>query len=175
MMSCVEARPAYSRSSSSERGREQRSSHHPQGSVAASRCATQQSAIRALARRRCDQKDSGFRKASLAAFQVGTALAIIAGWKLRDGWWTRAIRPGDDLAAMALRGYANTSYASRTAEAAKSHTTTIRRSIASDTRSRTCSQSSRTGDASRPATIDAPAPSSRQAASQQPSSSGYNQ
>ncbi len=37
MMSSVEARPAYSRSSSSERGREQRSSHHPQGSVAASR------------------------------------------------------------------------------------------------------------------------------------------
>lgn len=33
--------------------------------------------------------------------------AILAGWKLSDGWWTRPIRPGDDLAAIAAHGYAN--------------------------------------------------------------------
>jgi hypothetical protein len=33
--------------------------------------------------------------------------AILAGWKLRDNWWTRPIRAGDDLAAIAAHGYAN--------------------------------------------------------------------
>lgn len=33
--------------------------------------------------------------------------AIRAGWQYRDGWWTRAIRSGDDLAAIALHGYAD--------------------------------------------------------------------
>ena len=33
--------------------------------------------------------------------------AMRAGWKLADGWWTRPVRPGDDLAAIASHGYAN--------------------------------------------------------------------
>jgi len=33
--------------------------------------------------------------------------AILAGWKLRDNWWTRPIRADDDLAAIAKHGYAN--------------------------------------------------------------------
>lgn len=33
--------------------------------------------------------------------------AILAGWKLRDNWWTRPIRADDDLAAIAEHGYAN--------------------------------------------------------------------
>lgn len=33
--------------------------------------------------------------------------AMLAGWKLSDGWWTRPIRPRDDLAAIAAHGYAN--------------------------------------------------------------------
>lgn len=34
-------------------------------------------------------------------------LAILSGWKLRDGWWTRPIRAGDDLAEIAAHGYAS--------------------------------------------------------------------
>jgi hypothetical protein len=48
-------------------------------------------------------------------------------------------------------------------------------SIASATRSRTCSAGSRTGGASQPATIDAPIPSSQPSASPQPSHSGFEQ
>jgi hypothetical protein len=34
--------------------------------------------------------------------------AIVAsGWTLRDGWWTRPIRAGDDLAAIAMHGHAD--------------------------------------------------------------------
>lgn len=33
--------------------------------------------------------------------------AILAGWKLRDNWWTRPIRAGDDLVTIAAHGYAN--------------------------------------------------------------------
>jgi hypothetical protein len=32
---------------------------------------------------------------------------MLTGWKLSNGWWTRPIRPGDDLAAIAAHGYAN--------------------------------------------------------------------
>jgi hypothetical protein len=45
----------------------------------------------------------------------------------------------------------------------------------SATESRTCSAGSRTGDASTPDTTVAHTPTSRQSASPQPSSSGYNQ
>lgn len=33
--------------------------------------------------------------------------AMLAGWKLSDGWRTRPIRPGDNLAAIATHGDAN--------------------------------------------------------------------
>lgn len=33
--------------------------------------------------------------------------ALLAGWTLRDNWWTRPIRAGDDLAVIAAHGYAN--------------------------------------------------------------------
>lgn len=33
--------------------------------------------------------------------------AVKGGWKLEDGWWTRPFRPGDDLAAIAAHGFAN--------------------------------------------------------------------
>lgn len=36
-----------------------------------------------------------------------TELAMLGGWRLRDGWWTRPIRVGDDLAAVASHGYIN--------------------------------------------------------------------
>lgn len=55
------------------------------------------------------------------------------------------------------------------------HTFTTWRSTTSATSSRTCSQSSRTGGASPPATTHPPTPSSRPSASQQPSSSGSDQ
>jgi putative transposase len=60
-------------------------------------------------------------------------------------------------------------------EAARSRSPMTSCSIASATRSRTCSASSRIGDASPPAMIAAPIPSSRQSALPQPSHSGCNQ
>ena len=52
---------------------------------------------------------------------------------------------------------------------------TTGRSIASATKSKTCSEGSRTGDASTPATIDALTPSCPPSPSPLPSSSGYEQ
>lgn len=31
--------------------------------------------------------------------------AVLSGWSLRDGWWTRPLRSGDNLAAVAGHGY----------------------------------------------------------------------
>lgn len=35
-----------------------------------------------------------------------TVEAMLNGWKLDGGWWTRGVRTGDDLASIALHGYA---------------------------------------------------------------------
>lgn len=32
-------------------------------------------------------------------------LVMLGGWRLCDGWWTRPVRVGDDLAAIAFHGY----------------------------------------------------------------------
>jgi hypothetical protein len=43
--------------------------------------------------------------ASLRSDSSDAEEALLGGWKLRDGWWTRPIRPGDNLAAVAAHGY----------------------------------------------------------------------
>jgi len=45
--------------------------------------------------------------ASLRPDSQDAEAAIKAGWSLRDGWWSRPIRAGDDLAAIATHGYAS--------------------------------------------------------------------
>lgn len=34
-------------------------------------------------------------------------MAMLGGWRLCDGWWTRPVRVIDDLAAIAFHGYVN--------------------------------------------------------------------
>ncbi|WP_146119617.1 hypothetical protein [Phyllobacterium phragmitis] len=36
--------------------------------------------------------------------------AMSSGWMLRDGWWTRPIRAGDDLAIIAMHGHADSKH-----------------------------------------------------------------
>ncbi|WP_459090175.1 hypothetical protein [Mesorhizobium sp. A556] len=47
------------------------------------------------------------QSASLRRDNSDAEAAMLAGWKLTDGWWTRPIRPGDDLAEIAAHGHAS--------------------------------------------------------------------
>ena len=45
--------------------------------------------------------------ATLREDSQGAELAMLGGWRLRDGWWARPIRVGDNLVAIAFHGYVN--------------------------------------------------------------------
>jgi len=68
----------------------------------------QQSALaegRALLKKRSPQARIVHAAANLRPDSKDAEAAIQAGWRYRDGWWSRSIRAGDDLAAIALHGY----------------------------------------------------------------------
>jgi len=84
-----------------------RSRHYFQQLVLAS---DQQSAIaegRALLRKRSPEARIVHATANLRLDSKNAEAAIQAGWRYRDGWWSRPIRAGDDLVAIALYGYAD--------------------------------------------------------------------
>lgn len=65
----------------------------------------------AEARAQLEKRSQGARivhqTAALRPDSRDAEAAMQAGWTLVDGWWTRPIRPGDDLASIATHGYAN--------------------------------------------------------------------
>ncbi|MBE0704006.1 MAG: hypothetical protein IH582_12695 [Afipia sp.] len=65
----------------------------------------QQSALaegRALLKKRSPQARIVHAAANLRPDSKDAEAAIQAGWRYRDGWWSRPIRAGDDLAAIAV-------------------------------------------------------------------------
>jgi hypothetical protein len=60
---------------------------------------------RALLRKRSPEARIVHVAANLRPDSKDAEAAIRAGWRYRDGWWSRPIRAGDDLAAIALHGY----------------------------------------------------------------------
>lgn len=62
---------------------------------------------RALLRKRSPEARIVHAAASLRPDSKDAEAAIRAGWRYRDGWWSRPIRAGDDLAEIALHGYAD--------------------------------------------------------------------
>ncbi len=70
----------------------------------------QQGAIaegRALLRKRSPEARIVHAAANLRPDSKDAEASIRAGWRYRDGWWSRPIRAGDDLAAIALHGFAD--------------------------------------------------------------------
>jgi hypothetical protein len=62
---------------------------------------------RALLRKRSPEARIVHVAANLRPDSKDAEAAIRAGWQYRDGWWSRPIRAGDDLVAIALHGYAD--------------------------------------------------------------------
>ncbi|CAM5279901.1 hypothetical protein ATER59S_00384 [Aquamicrobium terrae] len=62
---------------------------------------------RALLRKRSPEARIVHATANLRPDSKNAEAAIQAGWRYRDGWWSRPIRAGDDLVAIALYGYAD--------------------------------------------------------------------
>ncbi|MBN9244898.1 MAG: hypothetical protein J0I98_19115 [Mesorhizobium sp.] len=62
---------------------------------------------RALLKKRSPEARIVHAAANLRPDSKDTEAAVQAGWRYRDGWWCRPIRAGDDLAATALHGYAD--------------------------------------------------------------------
>jgi hypothetical protein len=61
----------------------------------------------ALLRKRSPEARTVHAAANLRPDSKDAEAAIRAGWRYHDGWWSRPIRAGDDLAAIALHGYAD--------------------------------------------------------------------
>jgi hypothetical protein len=62
---------------------------------------------RALLRKRSPEARIVHAAANLRPDSRDAETAIRAGWRYRDGWWSRPIRAGDDLAAIAVHGFAD--------------------------------------------------------------------
>ncbi|MBN9237390.1 hypothetical protein QV13_04805 [Mesorhizobium hungaricum] len=62
---------------------------------------------RALLRKRSPEARIVHAAANLRPDSKDAEAVIRAGWRYRDGWWSRPIRAGDDLAAIALHGFAD--------------------------------------------------------------------
>lgn len=73
--------------------------------------AADQAAALAEARVQLSKRSNGaqivHQTASLRLDSRDAEAAMLAGWKLTDGWWTRPIRWSDDLVAIAAHGYVN--------------------------------------------------------------------
>lgn len=61
---------------------------------------------RALLKRRSPEARIVHEVASIRPDSHYAEAAIRAGWRLKDGWWTRPTRASDDLAAIAMHGHA---------------------------------------------------------------------
>jgi hypothetical protein len=62
---------------------------------------------RALLKKRSPEARIVHAAANLRPDSKDVETAIRAGWRYRDGWWSRPIRAGDDPTAIALDGYAD--------------------------------------------------------------------
>ena len=62
---------------------------------------------RALLKKKSPNAHILHEAANLRPDSQDAEVAMLSGWELRDGWWTRPIRAGDDLAAIAAHGYAS--------------------------------------------------------------------
>ena len=63
----------------------------------------------AIGRSQLEKRSPGahvvLESASLRPDSQDAVVAILGGWKLRDGWWTRPSRSGDDLEVIARFGH----------------------------------------------------------------------